>query len=99
MFNLLKKNKYIVITDHECYVGPTEESVNNQAGGLIDAVEYKRIGDYYVSILNPSDYSFVQDKRRFANIPWKTLGKEARLVGYVPYVIILLQLITLMKAG
>lgn len=92
-----KPNKFIVITDHECFVGKSEEDVNTQAGGLIDIAEYKRIGDYYVSILNPSDLSFVQDKRRFSNIPWRTLGKESKITGYIPYIIILLQVITLAK--
>lgn len=99
MLNFRKPNKFIVITEHECFVGKTEEDVNTQAGGLIEKVEYKRIGDYYVSILNPSDLSFVQDKRRMSNIPWRSLGKESKTQQFLLYGILALQFVSLITGG
>lgn len=96
---LLSKDTFIAITEHEVYIGKTEEDVNRQAGGLIDMPEYKRIGDTFVSILNPSDLEFVQDKRRMSNIPFRKLGKADQTQQFLIIAVLILQFLSFVTGG
>lgn len=96
-----KKGKYcsyIAITPNEVYQADSVEELNKEMDGLLGNSEFKRVGDCYIATMNNEDLTFIQDKKRMANIPWQRLAKKDKTVEYILYGVLVLQFITLIKA-
>mgnify|MGYP000999941224 CR=1 FL=1 len=87
---------FIAITEHQIFKEKTLAALNKKINGHLEMQDVRPIGNDYIITLSNADLSFLQDKKRLAQIPINNLY-NVKNNDWLIYAIIVLQFITLIK--
>ena len=90
---------YYAITETKVYSAKTLALLNRSMNGLMDEDEFKQIGGDRVSLLSPSDFDFVQDKRKLSTIMFGNFFKKDTLPRNLMILNIILTFIMFIRIG